>query len=426
MDPIARSIRYGFTDKEYKQYLDFINGWPRVLQKVYMDPFAIHVPPDVLNTAYVERPEVEEQIYKPGNRVIVGAKGSGKTSLWQGPRPTIKDLSGHNVVFLRIFPDILTSDCLARHRWDKKGVQSLRVLIDGTEHLSEPSLVQLIHTMQQWYDETPSLLNYIVFVNRERKTLIEKLDDVKQGNLALYDLPAWEKSELRALLGQRLAAWSTGFIDHQSFKKPQRPSGIQNSPQIHRVLENFNQFNDDAQLRAVFIDSRIAFEQSELPQAADKKARISQTIEYLWRRANTRDENGLILFLYVLSDLVDPEDIRKQQVAEIIRDLESQWHPSLSTTGISTPIEYTLNWASEMPNLADDDTRRDFITTIITGVLDVAPTQGDWDAPIHTLNLARGFIAACAGCWPRRFPPPLDIGHLNSLVSIYWGKGGEG
>jgi len=77
-----------------------------------------------------------------------------------------------------------------------------------------------------------------------------------------------------------------------------------------------------------------------------------------------------------------------------------------------------------MPNLADDDTRRDFISTIIKGVVAVGVDQGEWDTPIHALNLARGFIAACAGCWPQ-YRPPLSIAHLNALVSIYWGKGGE-
>ncbi|MBN1878200.1 MAG: hypothetical protein JXA33_28535 [Anaerolineae bacterium] len=387
-----------------------------------MDPFAINVPPDILNAAYIERPEIEEQIYKPGNRIIVGVKGSGKTSLWQRPRPTTKDLSGRDVVFLRISPDILTSDCLARHRWDKK---KSKILIDSTEHLSEQSLIHLVHTIQEWHGKTSGLLDFIVFVTPQRKALIEGLGYVEQGTLAISDLPTWEEPELRTLLGQRLAAWSIGFIDHESFRRPQKPCGIQNLPKFHSVLVNFNQFKSDAELRAVFVDSRIALWRSELPQASDTKARISQTIEYLWRCANKGEENGLILFLNVLCDLIDPEDIRKRQLGKLIKDLELEWHAASFVTEFHSPLDYALNWAKEIPNLADDETRREFISIIIKGVLDAEPTQEDWDAPIHALNLTRGFIAACAGCWPRCYPTPLGIDHLKSLVSIYWGKGEE-
>lgn len=386
-----------------------------------MDPFAINVPPDILDVAYVERPGVEEQIYKPGNRIIVGTNGSGKTTLWQRSRPITKDTSGHDVVFLRMSPEIVVSDCLARHHWDRKGA---KILIDGTEYLSEQSLVHLIDTIQLWHNQTSGRLNFVVFANRERKASIQELDYVEQGVLDIYDLPAWKESELRALLGQRLAAWSIGFIDYQSFKEPQRSSGITNSPRLHRLLENFDQFNSNKDLAAVFVDKRIALWRNELPQASDTKAsRIRQTIDYLWRRENRNGENGLILFLYVLYGLTDPEDRRAQQLGELIKDLESEWHPSSSATEVSSS-DYTLNWAKEMPNLADKDTRRDFISTIIKGAVDVGPDQGGWDTPIHALNLARGFIAACAGCWPQ-YRPPLGIAHLNDLVSIYWGKGGE-
>jgi len=420
MHPIARSIRYGFTATEYDKYLKFINGWPGVQQRVYMDPFAVNVPPDILDAAYVERPAVEEQIYKAGNRVIVGVKGSGKTALWQRSRPITKDLSGRDVVFLRMSPEIVTSDCLARHHWDKK---KTKILIDDTECLSEQSLVHLIDTTQQWHDKTSGRLNFIVFANRERKAFIQGWDYVKQENLEVYDLPAWEESELRALLGQRLAAWSIGFIDYQGFKEPRKSPGITNSPKFHNLLGNFDQFNSNEDLQAVFVDNRIALWRSKLPQADTKASRISQTIAYLLGCENKKGENGLILFLNVLYDLTDPEDRRAQQLGEVIKDLESEWRPPSSATEV-TASDYTLNWAKEMPNLADDDTRRDFISTIIKGVVAVGVDQGEWDTPIHALNLARGFIAACAGCWPQ-YRPPLSIAHLNALVSIYWGKGGE-
>lgn len=417
MDPIAFGIRYQLGEKEYDKYLKFISQWQQLRETVSLDPLAIHVPPDRLELVYVERAEVEKQIYRQGCKIIMGAKGSGKTALWQ-KQHSVRDSSGHNVTFLRVSPDVLTSACLARHKTHKKS----KILIDDTERLGEQAFIDLIQTTQQWYALTTGLLEFIVFATRERQALLAEIESVRQGNLIVYELPPWQEVELQALLGLRLAAWRPDFIDYNSFikKTPGIPANILN--RLRDSLQNYKQFESNADLRAVFADDRIAPWRNELPQPADQGSRIDQTIDLLWQRENIQRENGLILFLYVLSEATDNRDIRKQRLTKLAQDLEAVWQP-LQLPSLAPPSsDYTLNWAMSLPNLKDDEAKREFIPMILKGALRVPPAQRDLDAPIHALNLARGLIAACAGCWEDRFPPQsLDKENLQKIINIYWG-----
>jgi len=307
---------------------------------------------------------------------------------------------------------------LARHKTHKKS----KILIDDTERLGEQAFIDLIQTTQQWYALTTGLLEFIVFATRERQALLAEIESVRQGNLIVYELPPWQEVELQALLGLRLAAWRPDFIDYNSFikKTPGIPANILN--RLRDSLQNYKQFESNADLRAVFADDRIAPWRNELPQPADQGSRIDQTIDLLWQRENIQRENGLILFLYVLSEATDNRDIRKQRLTKLAQDLEAVWQP-LQLPSLAPPSsDYTLNWAMSLPNLKDDEAKREFIPMILKGALRVPPAQRDLDAPIHALNLARGLIAACAGCWEDRFPPQsLDKENLQKIINIYWG-----
>lgn len=415
MDPIALDIRYGLPEKEYKKYLKFINQWWQLPERIYTDPLAVNTPPDKLELAYVERPEVEDQIYSRGCKIIVGSRGSGKTTLWQKKR---RDPAGHDVLFLHISPDVLIPACLIRHQEFKYS----KILIDGTEHLSQQSIVHLIETAQHWYTKTSGILDFIVFVNRERKGLVEALDCVRQGAFTIYELPPWRGTELQSMLGLRIAAWRPTAIDYNSFlQTPGIPADV--STQMYITLQRCRQFNSDDELRAVFVDQRIALWRNALPEASDSETRIGKTIAYLWNCENTQHENGLILFLYVLSDRVESGDIRKQQLIRLADALESVWLPVRTYTEKPSFADYTLNWAIDMPGL-DDEAKREFISVTANGAL-AKSEQSDLDAPTHVLNLARGLIAACAGCWVKRYSPPLGVHHLQSIVDIYWGEGGK-
>jgi hypothetical protein len=59
--------------------------------------------------------------------------------------------------------------------------------------------------------------------------------------------------------------------------------------------------------------------------------------------------------------------------------------------------------------------------TIAEGALRAYEANDSLDAPIHALRLARGLVAACAGCWKEAgYDPPLDHSQIQELIDCYW------
>lgn len=58
---------------------------------------------------------------------------------------------------------------------------------------------------------------------------------------------------------------------------------------------------------------------------------------------------------------------------------------------------------------------------ISKGALEAYKRDDSLDTPIHALRLARGLVAALAGCWKTQgFKIPLEIDHLDKLINFYW------
>jgi hypothetical protein len=86
--------------------------------------------------------------------------------------------------------------------------------------------------------------------------------------------------------------------------------------------------------------------------------------------------------------------------------------------------EYTAdNWSARISDAyLTPRAKSILIKTIVEGARQTYERHDDIDAPIHALRLARGLIAACAGCWEEDgYIPPIDHVHLQKLVRIYWG-----
>lgn len=420
MDSISWDIRYGLSEQAYKQYLGFVNRWLRLGKRVYVDPFAIDVPLEKIELVYVGRAEVERRVYGQGYTIVLGAPGSGKTMLWRRLYRGAEDLC-RDINFLRASPDLLTARCLEQHKAYKRS----KILVDGLEHLSDQSLAGLVQTTQQLYTTTSGVLDFTVFADLERKDLIESLDCVKQGKVSVYNLPLWQEDELEDLLARRLAAWQPDLTDYENLgywmrSKAAIPGDI--LFRLRKQLERCGPFDNESYLKAMFVDARIALWQGELPEASGTKARINNTISCLWRHENIRNENALVLLLYVLSEAVHPNDKCHDELIRLADDLETIRRPPQS---LSTDTDYTSDWSMTIPNLKSTEARLKFIPTIIEGAMHAGFGHGNPDAPTHALKLARGLVAACAGCWAERYSPPLDMQHIQSIVDIYWGEGGN-
>jgi serine/threonine-protein kinase len=81
-------------------------------------------------------------------------------------------------------------------------------------------------------------------------------------------------------------------------------------------------FASEAQLRAIFADSRISAWRDTLEETHSPAARVQATIAHLSKRHNIQGENALVLLLRVLVDQIPVSDARHRALAQLAADLE--------------------------------------------------------------------------------------------------------
>lgn len=79
--------------------------------------------------------------------------------------------------------------------------------------------------------------------------------------------------------------------------------------ELQETLLRCAPFESDKELKAIFVDGRIAPWASLVPQATSARERVQATIDRLGRQTRQdTDQNGLVLLLQVLRDTVPVED----------------------------------------------------------------------------------------------------------------------
>ncbi|MEC4815105.1 MAG: 5'-methylthioadenosine/S-adenosylhomocysteine nucleosidase [Scytonema sp. PMC 1069.18] len=93
---------------------------------------------------------------------------------------------------------------------------------------------------------------------------------------------------------------------------------------LRQVLLECEQFESDRKLRTIFTYEPLRPWRFSLPQADSLTSRVDNLIGFLVdkHRSDTK-ENALILFVQLLSDQIDAEDERHQQLANLASELES-------------------------------------------------------------------------------------------------------
>lgn len=79
--------------------------------------------------------------------------------------------------------------------------------------------------------------------------------------------------------------------------------------------------SSDRELRALFVDSRLAPWRDLLPEASSPEVRVDTLIATLDPRHNRHGEPALTLLLKVLAERTDPEDRCHQSLREVARQL---------------------------------------------------------------------------------------------------------
>ncbi len=91
--------------------------------------------------------------------------------------------------------------------------------------------------------------------------------------------------------------------------------------QLREVLLRCGSFDNDDELRAVFVDERISPWRHLLPTAASPTGRVNRVIEFLSTQSNDKGENALVLFLYVLSEGISQGNKCKGELARLAAGL---------------------------------------------------------------------------------------------------------
>lgn len=92
---------------------------------------------------------------------------------------------------------------------------------------------------------------------------------------------------------------------------------------LRTTLLSCGPFGSDQALQAVFVDARIHPWRKTIPQANSEVGRVDALISHLIDRQNVEQENALVLFLRVLSERMDPDDICHHDLAHAADRLEA-------------------------------------------------------------------------------------------------------
>lgn len=96
------------------------------------------------------------------------------------------------------------------------------------------------------------------------------------------------------------------------------------SKRLRMALLECGPFNNNQQLQAIFIDTRLQAWYHRLPQSSSPMRLVDSTIAFLHDKYNDQKDNGLVLLLQVLSDHSHPADACHQRLADLANEIKGQ------------------------------------------------------------------------------------------------------
>jgi hypothetical protein len=88
------------------------------------------------------------------------------------------------------------------------------------------------------------------------------------------------------------------------------------------VLLRCGGFTSQVQVKAIFIDARLSPWRNKLPEGNSPTERVNLVIEFLSDKFSDRDENALVLFLRVLSELCSSSDACHKALIDLANEIE--------------------------------------------------------------------------------------------------------
>ncbi len=410
MDPIAWDIRYGLPNQKYIEYIDAVLLGT---QKKHRDPFSTYG----FSEMYVARSQGEAELTQSGNRIVLGRDGSGKTTAAQwlykeilySPQASVYQMLAANFVLPQTGARVSDVDALDDEGYHWTLSRLIKLVFDSywnhvlVEPLKRITYLPLLRKDREWMCK----LNW--FYNHYPPNSYQPFDD--------FELFTWLHSPLlynpfsphiedQDILIELIRFITTVPFDPREFGRelrwPYQKVRIITDCAREMSFRRMDSFMQDIQKLCdlslpkveftVFINSNVADLVSRLPGVQSGHVSV-------YRLPQWKDRE--------LQDILDGRIVA---CGGEFRDYKGN----------------ITNWGSSLSGLNPAD-RYHFRRIVIDGALRAYEQTTEFDAPIHALKLARGLLAACAGCWPERFPPPLDTNRLREIVNLYWEgeKGGK-
>jgi len=401
MSGTAQDIWYSFPNKTYR---DFVARYllQRPVDQPSIDPFTLNVTGTKVKQVYVPRVDVETEIALPGTRVVMGAEGSGKTTLLR-TLPTF--LSKRDRILVVELPliqvglsapedewmegriSLLTSEILVRYIFDAYWEDLVRHPVNR---------VQFLHLLCQhdwWMARFHWFYQHYRPLNAEISTDAQLMARLNASPPSL-DFPRTPQSTLRELLQ---------FV---TFALPQqdRPT---NPPtplctKIHLLVDGTEPLFRQAIIRLIQDAERLHDLHASYLQAS---IFVSSSWQEMIQTMGSVQQGSVELYCLPQWNTTGLRQILNRRLVI--------WRPG----EFAAP-----DWGELIPQAALEATAQKKLTeTVVEAARKTYEQRSDLDAPIHALRLARGILAACAGCWSQYgYKPPLNYRQIRELADLYW------
>jgi hypothetical protein len=402
VDQIAWEMRYGVPSQKYREFVAR-HLLHKEAKQPLVDPFALDVDTDRLREIYVIREEVESETCQPGTMIVMGPQGSGKTTLFRELLGRLHDQClivglpltevGVSVPEQELMEgklSLLTPDILVRHIFNTYWENLLCDPKQRTEFVPQLRQDQSWMVRLRWFyqrfppvcPEIPEEFELITWLNASPSR--EPFGPQIAPDYALREL-------IRLVTFAPPQQGRFGIPTPQPYVRVQilvdGAEYLSNNAMTRLIRDAQKLYNlYRVQLKIFFVSAW-----QELVEGMDcvREGRVRVYLLPHWNEQELRQ----VLYFRVMG-------WREGEPAE-----EREWT--------------RYDWG-DIPGL-EISARPKFVETIVKSALRTYEIGDDLDAPVHALRLARGLVAACAGCWKEYgYVPPLDIDSIRELAHIYW------
>lgn len=407
MNSIASEIRYGLPNQKYIEYAsrNLLGG------NASVDPFAPFVL-DKADNIYISRAYVESELIRSGSRIVLGNKGSGVTALvrWLTKEMLYSSrATRYQTLIVNLSP--LDNDAQVQQdeppadRWCRlwTGKRLISRIFDAywkqmiVEPLYRATLLPHLRRDKEW------MLKLHWFYHHYPPCQYQLISDFELLTW-LYSTPTYppfdphidDQDVLTALLR---------FITGVPFN-PREVFG-----------KKFRWPYRKVRLIVDFTGNMVAQTASGLTHCIQVLCALSLPQFEFIVFANTNLDKQIRQLHCVKSGDVSIYALPPWNGAELQRILDER---IVAYGGEFRDYAGNVtNWADSLPGLVPA-VQYHFRQIVIDGALRAYERPTNYDAPIHALKLARGLVAACAGCWEDRYPPPLNAYQLREIIDLYW------